>query len=146
MVSAYPVMREDAEQRPPALRERFNGLRSMIFYGIIWRAMPNDLPPWSAVYQQFRCRMEAGCFDALGHLLALHVTPASRDNRAEMGRLVAAVQDATDESVELAYVNQGYTSEKPARTDRHSGFSFCGDVQFNHCLRPSGGCYIKPAL
>ncbi|MGY6770888.1 transposase [Komagataeibacter sp. NFXK3] len=49
----------------------------MIRYGIAWRAMPNDLPPWSAVYQQFRCRMEAGCFDALGHLLALHITPAS---------------------------------------------------------------------
>ena len=30
----------------------------------------------------------------LGHLLALHVIPASADDRAEVGRLVAAVQDA----------------------------------------------------
>lgn len=27
--------------------------------------MPNDLPPWSAVYQQSRRWMEAGCFEAL---------------------------------------------------------------------------------
>ncbi|WP_241503190.1 transposase [Komagataeibacter melaceti] len=37
----------------------------MIRYGISWRAMPNDLPPWSAAYQQPRHWMEAGCFDAL---------------------------------------------------------------------------------
>ena len=52
--------------------------------------------------------------DTLGHLLALHITPAIRDDRAEVGRLAAAIQDATDESVELAYVDQGYTGEKPA--------------------------------
>ncbi|MFS3135042.1 transposase [Gluconacetobacter sacchari] len=27
--------------------------------------MPDDLPPWSAVYQQSRRRIEAGCFEAL---------------------------------------------------------------------------------
>ena len=27
--------------------------------------MPNDLPPWSAVYQQMRRWIEAGCFEAL---------------------------------------------------------------------------------
>ncbi|WP_152548778.1 transposase, partial [Kozakia baliensis] len=47
------------------LRELFNGLRYVIRYGIAWRAMPNDLPAWSAVYQQSRRWMEAGCFDAL---------------------------------------------------------------------------------
>uniref|UniRef100_UPI0038CFCC50 transposase n=1 Tax=Komagataeibacter europaeus TaxID=33995 RepID=UPI0038CFCC50 len=68
MVSGCPVsgpVREDAEQRRHALRELFNGLRYVIRYGIAWRAMPNDLPPWSAVYQQSRRWMEAGCFDAL---------------------------------------------------------------------------------
>ena len=61
----WSCMREDAQQRHHALRELFNGLRYVIRYGIAWRAMPNDLPPWSAVYQQSRRWMEAGCFDAL---------------------------------------------------------------------------------
>jgi hypothetical protein len=43
--------------------------------------------------------------DTLGHLLALHVTPASADDRAEVGRLAEAVQDATEESVDIAFVD-----------------------------------------
>lgn len=50
--------------------------------------------------------------DTLGHLLAAHVTPATADDRAEVGRLAAAVQEATGESVSLAYVDQGYTGER----------------------------------
>jgi len=50
--------------------------------------------------------------DTLGHLLAAHVTPATADDRAEVGRLAAAVQAATDESVEVAFVDQGYTGER----------------------------------
>lgn len=134
--------------------------------------MPNELLPWSIVYQQSRRWMEAACFETLvsdlravlrmasgrkaeptaaildsrtlrstpesgpraghdgakrkkgsklhiavdrfGHLLALHVTPANRDDRAEVGCLAAAIQEVTDESVELAYVYQGYTGEKLA--------------------------------
>jgi hypothetical protein len=41
----------------------------------------------------------------LGHLLALHVTPANADDRAEVGRLADAIQEATGESVTLAYVD-----------------------------------------
>ena len=52
--------------------------------------------------------------DTLGHLLALHVTPADASDRDAVGRLAQAVQEATGESVELAYVDQGYTGEKPA--------------------------------
>src|SRR5215204_4411807 len=52
--------------------------------------------------------------DTLGHLLALHVTPATADDRAEVGRLAEAVQEATGEAVDLAYVDQGYTGERPA--------------------------------
>jgi transposase len=52
--------------------------------------------------------------DTLGHLLALHVTPATAQDRAQVERLAQAVQDATDERVELAYVDQGYTGEQPA--------------------------------
>ncbi len=52
--------------------------------------------------------------DTLGHLLALHVTPADADDRAQVGQLAKAVQAATGGSVELAYVDQGYTGDKPA--------------------------------
>jgi transposase len=134
--------------------------------------MPNDLPPWAAVYQQTQRWMAAECFEALaqdlravlrmaagrntkptaaifdsrtlrstpesgtraaydgakrkkgsklhlavdtlGHMLASHVTPANVDDRAEVGRLAQPVQEATGQTVELAYVDQGYTGPKPA--------------------------------
>src|SRR5829696_4158128 len=40
--------------------------------------------------------------DTLGYLLALHVTPASAGDRAEVGRMAEAAQEATGISVELA--------------------------------------------
>jgi transposase len=49
--------------------------------------------------------------DTLGHLLALVITPANAQDRAQVAALVAAVQDVTGQSVELAYVDQGYTGE-----------------------------------
>ncbi len=59
--------------------------------------------------------------DTLGHLLTLHVTPASADDRAQVERLAKAVQAATDDSVEVAFVDQGYTGEKPAAAARRHG-------------------------
>ncbi len=52
--------------------------------------------------------------DTLGHLLAVLVTAADAQDRAQVGALAAAVQDATGESVEIAYVDQGYTGAIPA--------------------------------
>jgi transposase len=52
--------------------------------------------------------------DTLGHLLALHVSPANEQERKHVGELAEAIQEATGESVELAYVDQGYTGERPA--------------------------------
>ena len=52
--------------------------------------------------------------DTLGHLLALLVTAANEQERAQVGALAAAVQDATGETVEVAFVDQGYTGEEPA--------------------------------
>src|SRR3954471_15308283 len=50
--------------------------------------------------------------DTLGHLLALRVTPANEQERAQVAALAEAVQEVTGESVELAYVDQGYTGEE----------------------------------
>lgn len=184
LVAPYlTLMTEDAPQRQHALRELFNGLRYVIRYGIAWRAMPNDLPPWFAVYQQSQRWLAAGVFEALaqdlravlrlasgraegpsaaiidsrtlrsspesgsragydgakrkrgsklhlavdtlGHLLALHVTPANVDDRAEVGKLADAVQEATGEAVELIYVDQGYTGDKPADAAAQHGIELC---------------------
>lgn len=50
--------------------------------------------------------------DTLGNLLALKVTAANEQERAQVSTLAADVQKATGESVELAYVDQGYTGEQ----------------------------------
>jgi transposase len=166
------LMDEAAPQRRHDLREVFNGLRYIVRGGLQWRLMPNDLPPWEAVYQQTRRWLAAGVFEAivhdlrevlrlaqgrtaaptaaildsrtlqstpesggragydgakrkkgskvhaavdtLGHLLALHVTPADAQDRAQVADLAAAVQEATGQTVEVAFVDQGYTGEAVA--------------------------------
>lgn len=52
--------------------------------------------------------------DTLGHLLALKVTAANEGDRAQVDALAAQVQAVTGQSVELAYVDQGYTGERAA--------------------------------
>ncbi|GJD78995.1 hypothetical protein GCM10007886_38170 [Methylobacterium gregans] len=59
--------------------------------------------------------------DTLGHLLALHVTPANADDRAQVERLAKAVQAATGDSVEVAFVDQNYTGQTPAAAARRHG-------------------------
>ena len=61
--------------------------------------------------------------DMLGHLLALHVTPANVGDRAEIGRLTDAIQEATGESVTLAYLDQGYTGETAAEAAKQRGIA-----------------------
>jgi transposase len=165
------LMREDAPQRTHSLRELFNGLRYIARAGLQWRLMPNDLPPWQAVYQQTRRWLAADVFsaiitdlrtlirlgegktaqpsvaifdsrtlqstpesgeragydghkrkngskvhlavDTLGQLLAIHVTPANEQDRGQVAELAAAVQEATGETVTVAYVDQGYTGDAP---------------------------------
>ena len=166
------LMSENAPQREHDLREVFNGMRWIVRTGSPWRYMPNDLPPWEAVYQQSQRWLAAGVFEAmtqdlrrilrllagraeepsaaifdsrtlqstpesgkragydgakrkkgskvhmavdtLGHLLSLHVTPANQQDREQVGKLAKDVQKQTGKSVELAYVDQGYTGQKPA--------------------------------
>ena len=52
--------------------------------------------------------------DTLGHLLATVVTPASEQERAQVADLAEQVQTVTGDTVELAYVDQGYTGTEPA--------------------------------
>lgn len=61
--------------------------------------------------------------DTLGHLLALHVTPANAQDRAQVADLAAAVQDATGETVTLAYVDQGYTGDVPRQAAADHGIA-----------------------
>ena len=59
--------------------------------------------------------------DTLGHLLALNVTPPNDQERAQVGKLCAGMQEATNGNVELAFVDQGYTAENPqAAAAEHS--------------------------
>jgi transposase len=175
------LMRDDAPQRTHDLREIFNGLRYIARTGLQWRYMPNDLPPWHAVYDQTRRWLAAGVFaeivadlralirigegrtpqpsavifdsrtlqstpesgaragwdgakrrqgskvhlavDTLGQLLALHVTPANDQDRAQVAELAAAVQEATGETVTLAYVDQGYTGADPKQAAAEQGIA-----------------------
>jgi transposase len=166
------LMTEDAPQREHDLREVFNAMRWVVRTGSPWRYMPNDLPPWEAVYQQSRRWLAAGVFEAmaqdlrrilrvlhgrqeepsaavfdsrtlrstpesgaragydgakrtkgskvhmavdtLGYLLSLRVTAADEQDRQQVGKLAREVQKQTGKSVELAYVDQGYTGERAA--------------------------------
>jgi transposase len=173
------LLREDAPQRVHDLREVFDALRWIVRAGASWRMMPNDFPPWEAVYQQTQRWIDAGVFEAMvhdlravlrlssgrapdpsatvldsrtlrsspesghragydgakrkkgskihaavdtiGYLLALRVTPAAEQDRAQVEELARSVQEATGESVELAYVDQGYTGEESAEAAKASG-------------------------
>ena len=59
--------------------------------------------------------------DTLGHLLAAHVSAANENERAHVGQLLAAVQEATGENVEVAFVDQGYTGEEVAAEAQGQG-------------------------
>jgi transposase len=52
--------------------------------------------------------------DTLGGLLALHATPADAQDRDQVERLAATIQAATGGTVEVGFVDQGYTGAPPA--------------------------------
>lgn len=173
------LMTEEAPQREYSLREVFNGLRWIVRAGAPWRMLPNDLPPWEAVYQQTQRWLNAGVFEAmvndlrqllrlaagrkeqpsgaifdsrtlqsspesgaragydgakrrkgskvhvavdtLGQLLALRVTAASDQDRAQVAGLAAQVQAVTGHTVEVAFVDQGYTGDEPLEAAAEQG-------------------------
>src|SRR5512144_3170350 len=59
--------------------------------------------------------------DTLGHLLALLVTPANEQERAQVATLAKAVQKVTEQTVEVAFVDQGYTGDEPAEAAQQQG-------------------------
>jgi transposase len=59
--------------------------------------------------------------DTLGHLLALCVTAADEQDRAQVSELAKRVQEETGETVEIAYVDQGYTGENAADAAQEHG-------------------------
>ncbi len=59
--------------------------------------------------------------DTLGHLLALHATPANAEDRSQVRHLAQAVQSETGRCVDLAYVDAGYTGERAANASREHG-------------------------
>jgi transposase len=68
--------------------------------------------------------------DTLGHLLALHVTAADTQDRAQVVHLAEQVQEVTGQSVELAFVDQGYTGDQPAQEAAKHG------IQLEMAKRP----------
>jgi transposase len=52
--------------------------------------------------------------DTLGQLLAIVVTPANEQDRAQVDELARQIQEATGNTVEVAFVDQGYTGDNPA--------------------------------
>jgi transposase len=53
--------------------------------------------------------------DTLGYLLALHVTPANEQERTQVDELAEQVQEVTGGTVEVGFVDQGYTGPQPAQ-------------------------------
>ena len=173
------LVRQDSPQRRHDLREVLDALRWIVRAGAPWRMMPNDFPPWEAVYQQTQRWLAAGVFeqmvhdlrevlrlaqgrapeptaaaldsrtlrstpesgsragydgakrkkgskvhaavDTLGHLLALRVTPATEQDRAQVGALAEAVQQVAGENVEVAYVDRSYTGEEASEAAEAHG-------------------------
>ena len=113
LVAPYlTLMSEEAPQRDYKLRELFNALRYVIRYGIAWRAMPNDFPPWSAVYQQAQRWLTSGCFEALAQdLRAVLRLAAGRKEEPTAAIIDSRTQRSTPE--QLGYRGSGL--HRPSR-------------------------------
>src|SRR5262245_58422675 len=59
--------------------------------------------------------------DTPGRLLALCVTAADEQDRAQVAELAKRVQEETGETVEIAFVDQGYTGENAADAAEEHG-------------------------
>ena len=78
--------------------------------------------------------------DTLGHLLALTVTAADEGARTQVAALAEQVQEVTGNTVELAYVDQGYTGPNAAKAALEHG------IKLNMVKHPMAkrGCVLLP--
>lgn len=75
--------------------------------------------------------------DTLGHLLTLLVTPANQGDRTQVAALSQAVQEATGQSVEIAFVDQGYSGENAAAQAQHEALCF----MLSNSKKPNTGLF-----
>ena len=59
--------------------------------------------------------------DTLGHLLALKVTAANEQDRAQVAALAKDLQEATGKNIQLAWADQGYTGQAPQKAAQEHG-------------------------
>jgi len=59
--------------------------------------------------------------DTLGDLLALLVTPANEQDRDQVQQLTPKVQEVPGETIEMAFVDEGYIGEKAAQAAEGEG-------------------------
>ena len=59
--------------------------------------------------------------DTLGNLLAVLVTPANEQERAQVAVLATQLQEVTGNRVEVAFVDQGYTGDDAAQQGKDQG-------------------------
>src|SRR5512133_168175 len=59
--------------------------------------------------------------NTLGDLLALLVTPANEQDRDQVQQLAQKVQEITGDTVEVAFVDAGYTGEKAKQAAEGEG-------------------------
>src|SRR3954452_799707 len=99
VVSYLTLMDEDAPQREYPLRDLFNAVRWIVRTGAQWRYLPNDFPPWHAVYQQARRWVAAGAFEAAAHDLRMVVRMvAEREEQPTAAVLDGRTLQSTPES------------------------------------------------
>ena len=120
----------DAAQRRHSLREVLNGLRYVVKNGIVWRAMPHDLPPWEIVYQQTARWLRAGVFEAI-------VSDLRAVLRRAQGRLAepsaAIVDSRTLQSTLASGTRAGYDGAKRRRGSKvHTAVDTLGHLLAVH--------------
>ena len=81
LVPYLTLLRPDADQRRHELRDVLNALRYVVKTGCQWRCLPNDFPPWQAVYQQARRWLDAEVFEDIVHDLRALIR--ATDGRSE---------------------------------------------------------------
>ncbi len=59
--------------------------------------------------------------DTLGHVLALVATPANEQERAQVAALAREAQEVCQQSVQVAFVDQGYTGQEAAQAAEEQG-------------------------